>query len=589
MLGIGAGVDGGSSDALGAAAASSAKYKNAVYIYLCGSTLETKNAAATKCISEILAANAPADTAIVIETGGTRKWRGNDIPNDALVRYLVRDGQLVEIERAAGASMGDVETLASFLEFCQQGYSAENETLIFWNHGAGSIKGVCLDENNSFDGLTPAEIGEAFDKTDARFNAVGFDACLMANFETARIVAGHADVMIASEEVEPAAGWDYKALVESVGSDSFSSSVLSSYQQKCEGNGKRLYTLSAIDLSTFAKVESSFTAFVDNVLEKRADEDDLGVVSQAACDAMAFGGQDGKSDFVDLAQFAQLLGFDSLAREIKGCSQTVCGPDRQGASGLSVFFPVSGGASLKEYLSGETSDTYALFLGRSFGGNDLGGNEVVFTDEGSVDGTSLRFAISQASTSRVQDVVYDVYQLNSGGADNCLGFSNAVTKKDNGEYVIDFSGKWIALNGHLLSCEPVDTAGGVTVFSAAVKVNGSEGSLLFSSNARTGQYALLGFVADEGDGAQGRLEDLRRDDKVTILAEKFKDDETLDTEFCETATVTVEDGMEVSSAMLPDGVYQIYGIVIDIYGGEHLTNVFVIRLESGKVVGVSCY
>ena len=121
---------------------SNSKYKNAVYIYMCGSTLETKNAVATKHITDILEAKVPDNTAIIIETGGTRKWRGHDIPNDAIVRYLMKNGQLVELEREADSSMGDAKTLSSFLAFCNDNYEAENTTLLFWNHGAGSVKGV---------------------------------------------------------------------------------------------------------------------------------------------------------------------------------------------------------------------------------------------------------------------------------------------------------------------------------------------------------------------------------------------------------------------------------------------------------------
>ena len=572
-------------------ASSNAKYKNAVYIYMCGSTLETKNAVASKNIASILDAKAPADTAIIIETGGTRKWRGQDIPNDALVRYLVRDGQLVELERESDASMGEAQTLSSFLAFCEQNYSAENETFLFWNHGAGSIKGVCLDENHGFDGLTPAEMNQAFAEADAHFNTVCFDACLMANFETARVVANHANTMIASEEIEPSAGWNYKTFIEGLGSASFADKVLTSYKQQCEENGKRLWTLSAIDLNTFAKVESTFDAFCAEVLSKKADGGALQDVTQAAIDAMSFGEQNTQSNFVDLAQFAQNTGFDSLAEAIKNCTHTVNGEDRQQAFGISVFFPLSGSAALGEYLSSTTatSEAYSLFLGRNFSNNASNQTAITFTDEGSVDGTSLNFAITQGSSSKVQSVVYDVYQLVSDESGafanaNCLGFSNDVSKQALDKYSITFNGAWVALNGHLLTCEPIDSVGDVTVFSAPVKLNNNEGDLRFTFNAKTNSYTLQGFVANEANNTQGRLEDVKQGDEIVILAEKFKDSETLDTEFNETSTIIVGDDLELSSVMLPDGHYQIYGIVTDLYGNEYLTRDFIVRLEGGTVV-----
>ncbi len=567
---------------------SSASYKNAVYIYLCGSTLETKNSIASKNITEMLESNISNDTAVIIETGGTRKWRGHDIPENSLVRYRVQNGQLVELSREDDANMGEANTLTSFLNFCNENYKAENTTLVFWNHGAGSVKGVCLDENHGLDGLTPTEINQAFDKVDAHFNTVCFDACLMANYETARVVSEHANTMIASQELEPAAGWNYKTLVESAGSKGFASNLLSAYKTRCEEKGKRLWTLSAIDLTKFAHVESAFDSFCTDVLSKRAEENNLQAVTNSAIDAMSFGEQNSKSDLIDLSQFADALGYKSLTDAIKSCTQTVNGEDRQGASGVSIFFPLSSTSSLKDYLTGETSDAYKRFLGSNFQKSTTT-EAIKFLDTGSVDGTKFTFKIAASSASYVQSVVYDIYQLQGSDPANCLGFDNDIQTNGKGEFSIAFSGRWVALNGCLLSCEPIDSVGDVTVFSAPVTLNNNEGDLRFTFNSKTNDYTLQGFVAIEEDGTQGRLEDVKQGDKITILAEKFKDGETLDTEFKETSTITVGDDLELSSATLPDGRYQIYGIITDLYGNEYITHDFVVRLEGGEVIEAKAF
>ena len=44
------------------------------------------------------------------------------------------------------SSMGEAETLADFLEWGVQTYPADKMGLILWNHGSGSINGVCFDE-----------------------------------------------------------------------------------------------------------------------------------------------------------------------------------------------------------------------------------------------------------------------------------------------------------------------------------------------------------------------------------------------------------------------------------------------------------
>ena len=600
---------------VGAGAGADGRYACALYIYMCGSTLETKSAIATANIDEMLGARMPDGTAVVVETGGARKWRGHDVPSDALVRYELRGGRLVEVEREADASMGDADTLASFLEFCTREYPADNSTLLLWDHGAGSVKGVCADENHGMDALSAAELGQALDAADAHFTTVCFDACLMGGFETMRVVAPHAQQMVASEEIEPAAGWDYTTLVENLGSADFTEKLLAAYQARNEAKGKRLYTLSAVDLGKFAQVETAFDALCEEVLSKKGSEGALQEVVQAADSAMGFGDASGRgatqSEFVDLSQFSRNLGFEELARAIRECTRTANGADREGACGMSVYFPAGTASSLRDYLASATSSAYALFLRNNFGeGAGAAGDEKIrFSDEGSVQGGALQFGVTPESTRYVQEVAYAVYRLDSGGGQggqggkdggeaDCLGFSDDVASRDTGAYTIGFAGKWVALNGHLLSCDTIDSTGDTTVFSAPVKKNGEAGDLRFTFNSKTGAYALQGFVASEKAGAPGRLEDIQPNDTLVLLVERITGESTdagnagegsdgggnAETRLAEGATVSAADGLELSSAALPDGRYQVYGVVTDIYGGEHVTRDFIVYLEGGAIV-----
>jgi hypothetical protein len=478
---------------------------------------------------------------------------------------------------------------------------------------------VCLDENHDMDGLDSAELGQALDAAGAHFTTVCFDACLMGGFETARVVAAHADSMVASEEVEPAAGWDYTALVENLGSADFSEKMLDAYRTRNEAKGKRLYTLSVVNLRKFAQVESAFTALCEQVLSKKGDEGALQEVVQAAEGAMGFGDADGKgavkSSLVDLAQFSRNLGFEELVRAIGDCTQAVNGADREGACGMSVFFPNGAGSSLQEYLAGAASSSYALFLRNNFdngaGTGAAQGETIRFSDEGSVEDGVPRFSVAPESVRYVQEVAYAVYKLDGGGGENaetggggdggdagtggegtgdakaaeayCLGFSDDVASSGTGAYSMGFAGRWVALNGRLLSCDTIDSTGDTTVFSAPVKRNGETGDLRFTFNAKTGAYALQGFVAAEEAGTQGRLEDLQPGDSITLLAEKFTDADSADTELVEAGTVSAADGLALSSATLPDGRYQLYGVVTDIYGAEHTTRDFIVCLEGGAV------
>ena len=54
-----------------------------IFIYMCGSNLETKQGLAGKNIDEILQADIGRDMNVVIETGGAQTWRSHGIDNSA--------------------------------------------------------------------------------------------------------------------------------------------------------------------------------------------------------------------------------------------------------------------------------------------------------------------------------------------------------------------------------------------------------------------------------------------------------------------------------------------------------------------------
>ena len=83
--------------------------------------------------------------------------------------------------------------------------------VILWDHGGGSISGVCFDEISD-DSLSLREIDTGLLSTMKNagmtdtFEFIGFDACLMSTVETANVLASYSDYMIASEESEPGSG-----------------------------------------------------------------------------------------------------------------------------------------------------------------------------------------------------------------------------------------------------------------------------------------------------------------------------------------------------------------------------------------------
>ncbi len=100
-------------------------------------------------------------------------------------------------------------------KFCAENYPARQYGLIMWDHGGGAIDGYGYDEKYIDGNLTLMDMKQAFqyaglDKNKLSF--LGFDTCLMATVEMAAVAADYAEVMIASEDLEPGGGWNYEFL-----------------------------------------------------------------------------------------------------------------------------------------------------------------------------------------------------------------------------------------------------------------------------------------------------------------------------------------------------------------------------------------
>lgn len=164
-----------------------------VYWYLCGSDLESENGSATEDIKEVLQASLPANVKVLIQTGGSKSWQNDSIPNGQIGRYLYSQGELYELEILPDCDMGDGDTLRAFLQYGKDNYPADHRVFVFWDHGGGSANGLCMDERTGST-LSLNDIQDAFaavhtpDPSNPPFEMVGIDACLMASYDMATVL-----------------------------------------------------------------------------------------------------------------------------------------------------------------------------------------------------------------------------------------------------------------------------------------------------------------------------------------------------------------------------------------------------------------
>lgn len=113
--------------------------------------------------------------------------------------------------KTSGMNMSDPDSLAEFLRWTAEKYPAQRTMLIMSDHGNGYLGGFQDSTNNGHMHLR--DIPEGISRSGVHLDAIAFDACLMAMHEVGLALRGVADVMVASQEAEPATGYDYDAIL----------------------------------------------------------------------------------------------------------------------------------------------------------------------------------------------------------------------------------------------------------------------------------------------------------------------------------------------------------------------------------------
>ncbi|MBQ6855806.1 MAG: peptidase C11 [Lachnospiraceae bacterium] len=320
-------------------------------VYMCGTDLESRSGMATSDLQEMLNANISENVNVVVYTGGCKAWKNNVINSRTNQIWQVKDDGLVCLEKDLGtAAMTDPDTLSDFIQWSAKKFPANRYSLIFWDHGGGSVSGFGYDEKFASSGsMDLAEIDKALSKGGVTFDFVGYDACLMATAENALMLAKHADYLIASEETEPGVGWYYTNWLTELSENTsmptldVGKKIIDDFvdvcAQKCRGQST---TLSIIDLAEFENtVPANLTAFSSDTCELIRNNE-YKVVSNARSGAREFG-VSSRIDQVDLVHLAKNMGTeegDALAEALLGAVKyNRTSSNMTNSYGVSIYFP----------------------------------------------------------------------------------------------------------------------------------------------------------------------------------------------------------------------------------------------------------
>ena len=345
-----------------------------IMVYMTGSDLETKAGAASADLAEIAAA-LPTDGSIqvLVMASGAKAWH-NGIDPDASNIYQLTPQSRSSVCDLPLSNMGDPGTLLTLLRF-GSAWAADRYALILWDHGAGPMNGLCFDENFSAGGqtdyLTLQELQQALQESpfaEKKLSWIGFDACLMASVETACAVAPYAEYMIASQENEPAGGWDYRFLsaLPPHADGAEAGKLIADTYSKAYPDSLADLTLSCVDLTRMPEISAACDALFSGLEvtpASYADYASLRLTSRTVGSGVPFDYD--LVDFIDLmemyrdADIAGSGGLLSLLTESVVCSWSSNPYDH----GLSLYYPFYNKAS---FLSPWSSRSESLSFSRGY-------------------------------------------------------------------------------------------------------------------------------------------------------------------------------------------------------------------------------
>lgn len=302
-----------------------------VMVYMCGTNLESPRAsggAASKDILEMIDSGYDTDQVnLILLAGGTKNWHIQAMQDHNTSIYSIRPDGITRLwEADEQLNMGNPDTLAKLLSYGAENFPAEAYALVMWDHGGGSIGGVCDDEYTrdflSMEEIRSAIGGSALDGK--KLEWIGFDACLMGSMEAALLLEPYANYMIASEELEPGFGWNYAFLREMEndknGADT-GKRIVDSYFDWYEKKGlENELTLSCMQLSEAADLGNAVDSFFSNAA-KVLDSEHLNEFIRAVREAKAFGNTDANAEASDTfgssSKVSDLLDLQDLVSQVQ--------------------------------------------------------------------------------------------------------------------------------------------------------------------------------------------------------------------------------------------------------------------------------
>ena len=600
-------------------------------LYMCASDLESECGFATEDLNEIMYGYTAGNLNVIVQTGGTAEWQNTVVADDRCQRYRVTEDGLELVDDSLGMqNMADSATLTDFIQYCSSNYAADHYGLVLWDHGGGVVGGYGYDENFGGDSMSLTEMSRALGDASVHLDMLGFDAYLMANFETCLMAAPYADYLIASEEPEPGCGWYYTDWIGKLSENCgippkrYGRQIIDDYITESGWDSPSMYsTLGMFDLQQVTqKLLPALSQFSDDAVQQLSAGEYRRISQSRSNTRAVYQSELDHIDLLDYAQHSQSETADQLEQAVSDCvvyyRETENG---SGDNGLSILFPyydLSALDMLEEmYQTLGYDDAYPAFLeqfanvmaggqisvsgfsntqnhaaaseysGFQWFDADAGYDESYYEtysadlsllETTEVDGRCV-LELSEEDWEIVNDAamqmfaVYDGFYVDMGLDDYC-------EFDDYGNLIVEYDQTWVALDGQVVPFfHESYTSDGDSFFtcgSVPCVYNGIDAEivLVWDTEHPSGYAAGVRPVYTDSVAAKG-LYDICDGDTFQVYYDIYDED----LNYVETMTLddeifTVQDSLEVGYADAAEqlGDTFIYYVLEDIYNNTYYTD-----------------
>lgn len=600
-------------------------------LYMCASDLESECGFATEDLNEIMYGYTAGNLNVIVQTGGTAEWQNTVVADDRCQRYRATEDGLELVDDSLGMqNMADSATLTDFIQYCSSNYAADHYGLVLWDHGGGVVGGYGYDENFGGDSMSLTEMSRALGDASVHLDMLGFDACLMANFETCLMAAPYADYLIASEEPEPGCGWYYTDWIGKLSENCgippkrYGRQIIDDYITESVWDSPSMYsTLGMFDLQQVTqKLLPALSQFSDDAVQQLSAGEYRRISQSRSNTRAVYQSELDHIDLLDYAQHSQSETADQLEQAVSDCvvyyRETENG---SGDNGLSILFPyydLSALDMLEEmYQTLGYDDAYPAFLeqfanvmaggqisvsgfsntqnhaaaseysGFQWFDADAGYDESYYETYSAdlsllgtteVDGRWV-LELSEEDWEIVNDAamqmfaVYDGFYVDMGLDDYC-------EFDDYGNLIVEYDQTWVALDGQVVPFfHESYTSDGDSFFtcgSVPCVYNGTDAEivLVWDTEHPSGYAAGVRPVYTDSVAAKG-LYDICDGDTFQVYYDIYDED----LNYVETMTLddeifTVQDSLEVGYADATEqlGDTFIYYVLEDIYNNTYYTD-----------------